>query len=208
MGAVREDHPVSAAISARRSIRNFASMAVDGATVEHLVALACAAPAPLHSRPWRFVHVRTQNARDRLADAMTDAWRADLEREGKPVLEMAGLVGKSQAQLAEAPVLLLACLSFGDRKKWPDAARRRAERDMFVQSLGAALQNLLLAACEAGLAGYLKGAPLFCADAVRAALELPSDWEPTFLVLLGYPDKGLEAAPRDPVDVDEFLIER
>jgi len=208
MSAVREDHPVSAAISARRSIRKFASMQVDGATVEHIVALACAAPAPHHSRPWRFVYVRTRPARDRLADAMTGAWRADLEREGKPVLEVAGLLRKSQAQLAEAPVLLLACLSLGDRKKWPDAARRRAERDMFVQSLGAALQNLLLAAGEAGLAGYLKGAPLFCMDAVRAALELPSDWEPTFLVLLGYPHEDLEAAPRDPVEVDEFLVER
>jgi len=208
MSAVREDHPVSAAISARRSIRKFASMPVDGATVEHLIALACAAPAPHHSRPWRFVHVRTQHARDRLEDAMTGAWRADLEREGKPVLEVAGLLRRSQTQLAEAPVLLLACLSLGDRKRWPDAARRRAESDMFVQSLGAALQNLLLAAGEAGLAGYLKGAPLFCADAVRAALELPSDWEPTFLVLLGYPHEELEAAPRDAVDVDEFLVER
>jgi coenzyme F420-0:L-glutamate ligase/coenzyme F420-1:gamma-L-glutamate ligase len=208
MGGVREDHPVCAAISARRSVRKFASMPVDGATVEHIVALACAAPAPHHSRPWRFVHVRTQSARDRLADAMTDAWRADLEDDGKPVLEVASLVGKSQAQLADAPVLLLACLSLGDRKRWRDAARRRAERDMFVQSLGAALQNLLLAAGEAGLVGYLKGAPLFCADAVRAALELPSDWEPAFLVLLGYPHEDLEAARRDPVDVDEFLVER
>ena len=191
MTAMREDHPVSAAISARRSIRRFASMPVDGATVEHLVKLACAAPAPHHSRPWRFVHVRTQRAGDRLADAMTAAWRVDLDSEGKSVLEVATLVEKSQTQLSEAPVLLLACLALGDQKKWRDATRRRAERDMFVQSLGAALQNLLLAAGEAGLVGYLKGAPLFCADAVRDALELPSDWEPTFLVLLGYPHEIL-----------------
>lgn len=208
MSATRQDHPVSAAISARRSVRKFASMPVDGATVERIVALACTAPAPHHSRPWRFVHVYTRPARDRLADAMTAAWRADLEREGKPVLEVSELIQKSQAQLAEAPVLLLACLSLGDQKRWPNVARRRAERDMFVQSLGAALQNLLLAAGEAGIVGYLKGAPLFCADAVRAALELQSDWEPTFLVLLGYPHEDVQAEPRDPVDADEFLIER
>jgi len=208
MNAVREDHSVSAAISARRSIRQFASMPVDGATVERIVALACTAPAPHHSRPWRFVHVRTQPARDRLADAMTGAWRADLEGDGKPVLKVAGLLRRSQAQLAEAPVLLLACLSFGDRKRWRDAARRRAERDMFVQSLGAALQNLLLAAGEAGLAGYLKGAPLFCADAVRAALELPSDWEPTFLVLLGYPHGELAPQVREELDLEDHLMVR
>ena len=55
---------------------------------------------------------------------------------------------------------------------------------MFVQSLGAALQNLLLAAADYGLAGYFKGAPLFCPDAVRGALDLPGDWHPSFLVLL------------------------
>lgn len=205
---MREKQPIAAAIAARRSVRRFASLPVDGATVEHLVALACAAPAPHHSRPWRFVHVQKQAARDRLADAMTGAWRADLEAEGKPVLVIDGLLRKSQAQLAEAPVVLLACLWLAGERKWPDEERRRAERDMFVQSLGAALQNLLLGAGEAGLVGYLKGAPLFCAAAVRSALELPDDWEPAFLVLLGYPHEDTEPAPRDPIDVDEFLIER
>jgi F420 biosynthesis protein FbiB-like protein len=183
-------------------------MPVDGATVEQLVALACTAPAPHHSRPWRFVHVRTRSWQDRLADAMTGAWRADLESEGKSVIEIASLLEKSQQQLNDAPVLLLACLSLGEARKWPNAARKRAERDMFVQSLGAALQNLLLAAGEAGLAGYLKGAPLFCADAVRSALDLPVDWEPTFLVILGYPHERARPARREAIDVDEILIAR
>lgn len=206
--AVREDRPVSAAIEARRSVRKFSDMPVDGASVEHIVALACAAPAPHHSRPWRFVHVRTQAARERLSDAMTGAWRADLELEARSVLEIDGLIRKSQAQLTDAPVLLLACLLLGDERDWPDGERRRAERDMFVQSLGAALQNLLLAAGEAGLAGYLKGAPLFCASAVRASLDLPDDWEPTFLVLLGYPANEAKPTHRDPIELDDFLIER
>jgi len=79
---------------------------------------------------------------------------------------------------------------------------------MFVQSLGAALQNLLLAAGEAGLRGYLKGAPLFCGAAVGSALDLPEDWEPTFLVLLGYPDKSAEPPPREAIDVEQFLLQR
>ncbi|MFQ5815094.1 MAG: CoB--CoM heterodisulfide reductase iron-sulfur subunit B family protein, partial [Candidatus Hydrothermarchaeaceae archaeon] len=48
----------------------------------------------------------------------------------------------------------------------------RAEHDMFMQSLGAALQNLLLAANAYGLAGYLKGAPLICQTAVAEALGI------------------------------------
>jgi coenzyme F420-0:L-glutamate ligase/coenzyme F420-1:gamma-L-glutamate ligase len=79
---------------------------------------------------------------------------------------------------------------------------------MFVQSLGAALQNLLLAAVERGLAGYLKGAPLFCQEAIREALRLPAEWEPAFLVQLGYAAEGFEPPTRETIDVAEFVVER
>src|SRR2546422_6235801 len=75
------DGPVSAAISARRSVRKFARLTVDGDTVERLVALACTAPAPHHSRPWRFVQVGAES-RERLADAMGGAWRGGPQRRG------------------------------------------------------------------------------------------------------------------------------
>jgi coenzyme F420-0:L-glutamate ligase/coenzyme F420-1:gamma-L-glutamate ligase len=79
---------------------------------------------------------------------------------------------------------------------------------MFVQSLGAALQNILLAAEEYGLVGYIKGAPLFCRDAVRESLRLPADWEPAFLVQLGYAAVGFTLPEREPMDVAEFMVER
>jgi coenzyme F420-0:L-glutamate ligase/coenzyme F420-1:gamma-L-glutamate ligase len=202
------DAPVSAAISTRRSVRDFARLAVDGDAVERLVAIACTAPAPHHSRPWRFVHITTASARDRLADAMADAWRADLERAGESVHTIDRLLNRSRSQVTEAPALLLACLTLDEARRWPDKTRRLAERDMFVQSLGAALQNLLLAAADYGLAGYLKGAPLFCPDAVREALDLPPDWHPAFLVLLGYPDKRGEQSPRPLLAVDDHLTIR
>jgi len=200
--------PVSAAISARRSVREFARLAVDNDTIERLVALACAAPAPHHSRPWRFAHVTYADARERLADAMADAWRADLEREGESIHNIDKLLRRSGTQISAAPALLLACLTLAESRPWPDEARRLAERDMFVQSLGAALQNLLLAAADYGLAGYLKGAPLFCPQAVREALDLPLDWEPAFLVLLGYPDPSAAPKPREKPPTHSFLLLR
>lgn len=200
--------PVSAAIAARRSVRKFARLAVDGDTVERLVAIACTAPAPHHSRPWRFAHITTTPARERLADAMADAWRADLEKAGESVHTIDRLLKRSRSQITEAPALLLACLSLDEARPWRDKPRRVAERDMFVQSLGAALQNLLLAAADYGLAGYLKGAPLFCPDAVRDALDLPLEWHPAFLVLLGYPNASAKLKPRKAPPTDDFLLLR
>jgi len=200
--------PVARGIAARRSIRRFDDTPVHADVVRELVALACTAPAPHHSRPWRFVHVASDEARDRLTDAMTEAWVADMQAEGRSVHEVQKLVERSRRQIAEAPVILLSCLALDETRPWPDETRRAAERDMFVQSLGAALQNLLLAAPEHGLAGYLKGAPLFCGPAIRAALALPADWQPAFLVLLGYPQPGFEPPQRGEVELGEYLAER
>src|SRR3989442_14100016 len=103
------DGPVSAAISARRSVRKFARLAVDGDTVDRLVALACTAPAPHHSRPWRFVQVGAET-RERLAGAMGGAWRADLERRGESGHPIDRVPRPSPPPLLGDPGLLLALL--------------------------------------------------------------------------------------------------
>jgi coenzyme F420-0:L-glutamate ligase/coenzyme F420-1:gamma-L-glutamate ligase len=193
------------AIRSRRSRRRFARRDVSSDLVRDLVTAACAAPAPHHSRPWRFVEVRPES-RAPLADAMAAAWRADLDADGRP--DAGAALERSRAQLTDAPLLLLACIDMEHARDWPDDRRRTAERDMYMQSLGAALQNLLLAAHGRGLAGYLKGAPLFCRHAVASALDLPGRWQPAFLVLLGYPDDGPPPPPRPPSDPAGFLTSR
>jgi nitroreductase len=79
---------------------------------------------------------------------------------------------------------------------------------MYMQSLGASLQNLLLAAHARGLGGYLKGAPLFCRAAVAEALTLSDGWQPAFLVLLGYPARSAKPPPRAEPRADDFLVSR
>ncbi len=133
------------AIATRRSVRRFAPREVPRDLVPKLIAAACAAPAPHHDRPWRFAEVNPET-RPRLIEAMAAAWRADLESDRRPREPLDKLLARSRRQLTEAPLLLLACLELGSARDWPDERRRAAERDMYVQSLGAALQNLLLAA--------------------------------------------------------------
>ena len=195
------------AIRSRRSLRRFAERPVSDDIVRELVALACAAPAPHHTRPWRFTLVRPET-RARLATAMTEAWRRDLTADGEVPQRIETLLERSRRRIEGAPALLLAGLSLAGARQWPDERRRTAERDMFVQSLGAALQNLALAAQERGLGCCVLGSPLFCAPAVSEALSLPADVEPLFLVMLGYPSAGHEAAPRESLPLADVLSER
>src|SRR3990172_1308920 len=193
------------AIATRRSIRRFARREGPPAIVRGLIAAACAAPAPHRRRPWRFVEVGPE-ARPRLIEVMAVAWRADAAADGLSDSRIEGDLTRSRKQMADAPLLLLACLELGSARSWPDDRRRAAERGLYMQSLGAALQNLLLAAHARGLGGYLKGAPLFCQAAVAEALALPDGWQPAFLVLLGYPADGAPPPPRPEPRPEDFLV--
>ena len=195
------------AIAGRRSLRRFARREVSPAILRELIAAAVAAPAPHHSRPWRFVEVGPE-ARPRLIEAMAAAWRADAASDAQQTASIAAALARSRRQMTGAPLLLLACLETEGARDWPDGRRRAAERDMYVQSLGAALQNLLLEAHARGLGGYLKGAPLFCPAAVAEALALLHGWQPAFLVLLGYPADGVGLGKRPDARVEDFLVSR
>jgi len=183
------------AIRGRRSVRRFSPLPVPAEVVRELAEAASLAPAPHHTRPWRLL-LLSPEARTRLAEAMGRAWRRDLESDGFPQEEAACRLERSRRRLLAAPVLLLACLDMSQAQPWPDPRRQRAERDMFVQSLGAALQNLQLLAHARGLGSCLLGAPLFCQQEVREALSLPPSWEPMFLVELGYPSPDYRPRPR------------
>lgn len=195
-------------LKARRSLRRFASLPVPPELVREAVAAACTAPAPHHTRPWRFVAISSAEERERLAAAMGQRWRQDLEGDGLPEARIQALLDGSRRQLLAAPALVLCCLVAEGLRQWPDQRRQAAEWQMAVQSMGAALQNLLLAAHALGLASYWISAPLFCPEAVRGALALPSSFHPQALVALGYPDPNAQPRPRPSLDLGAVLLER
>src|SRR3546814_690744 len=141
------------AIRSRRSIRGLTGPALDAAEVEHLVSLACTAPAPHHTQPWRFVEVSPER-RTALATAMGEAWRADLEHDGVPVAQQERALARSRRQIEEAPTLLLGCLVADGLRVYEDDRRARAEWGLAQHSFGAALQNILLTASSSGLAAF------------------------------------------------------
>jgi len=198
---------LDAALAGRRSVRQFSPRPVAPALVEEVIAAACLAPAPHHSHPWRFV-ILSADARAALTDAMGERWRQDLARDRVPEARIRRLLDRSRARLAAAPVLILTGVESQAQRPWPDQRRQRAEELMFVQSLGAAIQSLMLAAHARGLGSYWLSAPLFCPDAVRLALDLPPDFQPQALIALGYPREGLRLPPRPPLAVRDHIVDR
>lgn len=190
----------------RRSIRSFRDEPVDRELLDTLVEAACLAPAPHHSRPWRFVVIDTDNAKLALARGMGARWQADLEGDGITAERIGELVDASHAKIIGAPALLLACLTWDGLDRYPDETRQRAEWGMALLSLGAAVENFMLSAADAGLASCWVAAPIFCPEAARDALELPAEWLPHALVLVGHPDPAYVARARPPVPLDSLRL--
>ncbi len=195
---------VPAFLEARRSIRAFTGEAVGRDTLDALVEAACIAPAPHHSRPWRFVVIDTDPAKRDLAIGMGEQWRADLAADGVATDRIDELVEKSHHKITDAPALVLGCLTWNGLDSYPDEARRRAEFGMALLSLGAAVENLMVAAAAAQLASCWVAAPIFCPEAARDALALPDEWLPHALVLVGHPDPAYVGRPRPEVPLDEL----
>jgi coenzyme F420-0:L-glutamate ligase / coenzyme F420-1:gamma-L-glutamate ligase len=196
--------PVPAFIEARRSIRAFRAEPVARELLDRIVEAACVAPAPHHSRPWRWVIVDSAAAKLALADGMGAAWRTDLEGDGVATARVDELVDASHRKITGAPALVLGCLTWDGLDRYPDATRRQAEWGMALLSLGAAVENLMLAAADAGLASCWVAAPIFCPEAARDALGLAPEWLPHALVLVGHPDPAYEGRRRPPIPLDDL----
>ena len=191
------------AIIERRSLRQLNTVPVAKQLVQKLLYAAVLAPAPHHTKPWRFVMLESDGSRKRLAEAMGAAWREDLERDGVSDTQIAMLLSRSQRQIESAPALILACIVAEGLRQWPDQKRKRAEFRMAVQSIGCALENIMVAANAEGLGSYWISAPLFCPDAVREALDLPPEYEAQALVSIGYP--ASEPRPRAEPDLAKLI---
>ena len=195
-------------IEARRSIRTFLPEPVPSEILDAFVEAACIAPAPHHSRPWRWVVVDTSDARQRLATGMGDRWRRDLAGDGVAGTRIDALVDASHRKIVDAPAVVLGCLTWDGLDRYPDEGRQRAEWGMALLSLGAAVENLMLATADAGYASCWVAAPIFCPEEAAAALALPEGWLPHAMILVGRPDPAYVGRERPPVPLDELRARR
>jgi PPOX class probable F420-dependent enzyme len=194
-------------IHGRRSVRRYLSKEVPDEIVEQVLEAARWAPSPHGRQPWRFALLRREETKERLADAMGEEWRVNLEMDGQSQEIVERRLEGSRRRLLDAPVLVLLCLYLEDLDEYPDAERQRGEITMAVQSLGAAAQNALLAAYDLGLDAGWMCAPLFCPEKVVEALGLDPQLVPHALVTLGYAE-GDPPRRRARRSLDEFVVYR
>jgi coenzyme F420-0:L-glutamate ligase/coenzyme F420-1:gamma-L-glutamate ligase len=184
----------------RRSVRRFTGSEVPNAVIDRVLLSAIWAPSAHNAQPWRFVIVRKGETRSRLVEEMNKLFQIDLVTDGLSVDKARETVRRTKETILSSPVLLLVCLTMEDMRHYKDERRSEAEYLMAVQSVSAAIQNLLLVAYLEGLGTCWMCTPLFCREIVKTILNLPEEFDPQAFVVMGYPDEKPDPPKRKPIE--------
>jgi len=183
-------------VQSRRSVRNYREKLISRDQITRILAAGMWAPSAHNAQPWRFFVLESIEKKRQLAEAMGALFRRDLEKDGETAETIELVVNESIERFSTAPLLVLVCLSMDTMDEYSDERRQQAEFVMGVQSVAAAIQNILLAAHAEELGACWFCAPLFCQGIVQETLKIPSDVYPQALIALGEPAESPLTPPR------------
>jgi F420 biosynthesis protein FbiB-like protein len=178
------------AIAARRSIRKFKDTPIQEELLQIILDAAIQAPSACNRQPWRFVVVQGEQRTE-----MLRIMREEITRD-KARGEDIGSAEWSAQVMEQAPVTVFVFNPDGLRP-WQNHTVEQMFRDVLdIQSIGAAIQNMLLAAEDQGLGS------LWICDVFIAYEEL-CKWldekgELIAAVSFGYADESPAARLRKP----------
>ena len=186
-------------LQSRRSVRKYQPRPVARELLEQILEAARWAPSPHGRQPWRFVVLTRQEPKQALADQMGDEWRRNLQMDGQTAEVVNLRLEKSRQRILHAPAIIIPCLYLADLDSYSDEKRQQNETIMAIQSIGTAIQNMLLMAYELGLDAGWMCAPLFCPEVTCEALGLDKQLIPQALITVGYAAADPQRRPRLPL---------
>jgi nitroreductase len=182
-------------IAGRRSIRKFKTTEIPQETITKILEAATQAPSAKNRQPWRFVIVTDKEKADMLA-AMKAGIDKEKSQQGLLPNYLAHIAGARYTLkiMKQAPVTIFV-LNTEPHYLWDAATiEEKLSETANIQSIGAAIQNMLLAARDFGV-GSLWICDIFFAYRELAAW-LDTKEQIVAAVSLGYPDENPMPRPR------------
>jgi nitroreductase len=181
----RQNMELAQAIRERRSVRKYRPDPVPRETLEHILELATWAPSGMNRQPWHFIVVRGEKAEE-LRSIFSEAGE-----DMRPRLE---------ARFPDRPKIVESTLEFfrtyGGAQVFILAyAGASTSSGWDTNSTAVAVQNLLLAAHEAGLGATWTDGIMGKEASINEALGV-TDKKLVCVVPVGYPDEVPRVPPR------------
>ncbi|MGH7780308.1 MAG: nitroreductase family protein [Candidatus Binataceae bacterium] len=203
------------AMYSARALRRFKPDPVPDEVLTKVLDAAIRAPSGSNEQSWLFVVVKDAGQRKKLGDIYRkagDILFALYQNRTKPEHMAQSTFDKLMAaatylvgHMADAPVLLLACLkqnapSGPPPKLAPEILdKMRGMARSSGSSIYPAVQNIILACRAQGLGTCLTTIHMFYEDEVRAVLGLPPEVQTYALMPIGYPSDKFGPIKRRPV---------
>ncbi len=172
------------AIHARRAVRAYSSRTVDEATVRSLLLAAVHAPTAMNEQSWVFAVVQNREQLARLSDRAKAMLLDQASPDSKTRQYNSRLQDPEFNIFYDASTLVV--IGSRQRGTYTDA-------DCWL-----AAENLMLAACDAGLGSCPIGlaVPVLNTSEARQDLRFPAAAVAVAPILLGYPSSAVPAVPR------------
>lgn len=175
------------AIKTRRTIHDFTAEPVTREQVEAMLEAATWAPNHKLTNPWEF-YVVSGDAKDRLARLRGELKRSKHADPASPQAQ--AVYDRAYRELATVPWAILVCQKLSE-----DAAR--ADEDHLA--VGAAIQNLLLAAHAMGIGTFWGTGALINHPVTFQELGVPEGRKAIGLIFVGHAAHEVKVPPREPL---------
>ncbi|MCJ7605038.1 MAG: nitroreductase family protein [Dehalococcoidales bacterium] len=172
------------AIKNRRSIRHYTSDPVDEATVQKLIEAANWAPSWGNTQCWRFIIIRDEETRVRIAETLK---RVEVDGEW--------VENAAMKAIKQAPVLIVLCAELGKAGyRHNGTALTNKAQSWYIFDVALAMENLTLAATAMEMGTVIVGG--FDSDKVDEILGVPDNLTVVTMTPLGVPAQPGRVSPR------------
>ena len=185
-------------IEERRSIRVFSDKRIQKREICQILEAGLQAPSPKNRQPWEFIIITDEQEKRRLVSSMEREINAlyQSKKERKDIRESL----ETMRIIDKAPVLIIICYQYGMVKIHDDGVNWCISSSdieaLELQSVGAAVENMLLKAEEMGIGS------LWCGDILYAykTIAIYSKKPVVSAVCLGYAEESPPARPRKSIE--------
>jgi nitroreductase len=204
------------AIQGRKSIRKFKRTPVPDEDIKKILDAGRRAPSSNNTQPWSFIVIKDKALLAQMADAareMVDRMIPFAEDE-KQAQRLAAYKGVFYTFFENAPVVIAVFMEGYDagtdrllaRMRYSSEDVRRLRPLPGLQSVSAAIQNILLAVHALGYGSCWMTGPLVAQEAFETILDYGKDKAMVALLPIGVPDENPSARNRKPLEEIMKLI--
>lgn len=200
---------LKAAIEGRGSVRSYVPEPVPVDDLREMVRLAGLAPSLNNAQPWKFLAVVDTARCRRVAALVREKLEAILPAPGTDAQQKAtARLFDHVRAFGDAPALLIAATRtypgfLDDALMASGLAREKADAlrgHPYAMSLGASIQNLLLAATDMGYGACWLTVPQVASVELEREVGIEPPWRLGAVVSVGRPTEKVKQAQKKPID--------